>query len=113
LDFGNREYWFYAVDLDNKISLPKAIVIVGVGIYNSTTNIFRLYPNPANDLLTIETEYPDHFSIEITSLNGQQILPAAMEGTKHQIDLSSFPKGAYFITIRSKDFVATRKIIKL
>ncbi len=36
-----------------------------------------------------------------------------MEGTSHQIDLSTFQKGVYFITIRSKDFATTRKIIKL
>jgi hypothetical protein len=36
-----------------------------------------------------------------------------MEGKSHQIDLSSFQKGVYFITIRSKDFVTTRKVIKL
>ncbi len=30
----------------------------------------------------------------------------------HKLDLSLFPKGVYFITIRSKDFVTTRKIIK-
>jgi hypothetical protein len=36
-----------------------------------------------------------------------------MEGTTQQLDLSSFQSGVYFITIRSKDFVTTRKIIKL
>ena len=36
-----------------------------------------------------------------------------MEGPTHQLDLSSFQKGVYFITIRSNDFVRTRKIIKI
>ena len=70
----------------------------------------RVYPNPTNDLLTIETESPDHYMIEITSLNGKQILMGEMEGTIHQIDLSYLQKGVYIITIRSKDFVTTRKI---
>ncbi len=72
-----------------------------------------IYPNPTNNQLTIEAEYADHYSIEIISLNGQQILMGEMEGTTNQIDLSSFRKGVYFITIRSKDFVVTEKIIKL
>ncbi|MGW8316643.1 MAG: T9SS type A sorting domain-containing protein [Bacteroidales bacterium] len=29
------------------------------------------------------------------------------------MDLSSFNKGVYFITIRSKDFITTRKIVRL
>ena len=74
---------------------------------------FSIYPNPALNLLTIETEYPDHYSIEITTLNGQMIQSGTYHGTSHQIDLSTFKKGVYFITIRSKDFVTTRKIIKL
>ena len=72
-----------------------------------------VYPNPANTFLTIETEFTDHYSIEIISLNGKQIFSNKMEGTSHQLDLSSFQKGVYFITIRSKDFVTTRKIIKM
>jgi hypothetical protein len=36
-----------------------------------------------------------------------------MEGTSHQLDLSSLQKGVYLISIRSKDFVTTRKVIKL
>ena len=74
---------------------------------------FHCYPNPTSNLTTIETEHSDHYSIEMTSLNGQRIYSNVMEGTTHQIDLSSFEKGVYFITIKSEDFVTTRKIIKL
>jgi hypothetical protein len=72
-----------------------------------------LFPNPINNLFTIETSSIDHYSIEITSLNGQLLLNKQVEGTTHQLDLSSFDSGVYFITIRSNDFVTKRKIIKL
>ncbi len=73
----------------------------------------KVYPNPANTLLTIETDYPSRYSFNITTMNGQLILNGEMEGTSHQIDLSSLQSGVYFITIRSMDFVTTRKIIKM
>ena len=72
-----------------------------------------VYPNPANKNFTIEAVFPDKYGIELISLNGQLMLSKEMEGTTHQIDLSPFQSGVYFITIRSKDFVTTRKIIKL
>ena len=72
-----------------------------------------IYPNPTNNLLTIESDQSDHYSIEITSLNGQLIYSTEMEGTSIQIDLSPLHKGIYFITVRSKEFVRTEKIIKL
>jgi len=75
--------------------------------------LVRLYPNPANDLLTVETKQHGHHSIKITSLNGQLLYTDRMEGPTHQIDLSTFQKGLYFITIRTRDYVRTEKIIKL
>jgi len=84
-----------------------------VDIKQGIAEELSVYPNPTNNFITIETEYPDHYSINITSLNGQLIHSEKMEGTSHQLDLSSFPKGFYLITIRSKDFVTSRKIIRL
>ena len=72
-----------------------------------------VYPNPTNSLLTIEMGILSQYHIEITSLNGQLFYSTEMEGTSHQIDLSSYPKGVYLITISSNDFVTTKKIIKL
>ena len=72
----------------------------------------NIYPNPTNNILTIETIQPSQHSIEITSLNGQLLYTITMEGPTHQIDLSSFEKGLYLITVRSRDYVRTEKIIK-
>lgn len=72
----------------------------------------RFFPNPVSDHLTIETGISDFTHIEIASLNGQVVLSTDMQGPTHRVDLSAFRKGAYFITIKSKDFVGTWKIIK-
>ena len=72
-----------------------------------------LYPNPAGQQITLQSNLNGPFEMEITSLNGQLIRTERMEGPTHQIDLSSFQKGVYFITIRSNDFVRTRKIVKM
>jgi len=84
---------------------------VGVEDYSQTG--LSIYPNPASSILTIETNRLGQFNIEITSLNGQLIYSNKIEGPTHQIDISSFQKGLYFITIRSRDYVVTEKIIKL
>jgi len=84
-----------------------------VGIETSYTTDFSIYPNPAFSLLTIHSSLPADNTIEISSLNGQVIYRAKMEGSSHQVDLSGFHNGVYFITIRSKDLVSTSKIIKL
>lgn len=83
------------------------------GIEDMQTNEFLIYPIPTYDKLNIQTYKIDKYSIEITSLNGQLIFSTMMQESSHQLDLSRFQKGVYLITIRSKDYVTTKKIIKL
>ena len=73
----------------------------------------RIYPNPVNDLLTIETGQPGLYFIQLTSLNGQLLYSDSLEGPTYRIDLSPFQKGIYLITVRSKDFIEIRKLIKM
>ncbi len=84
-----------------------------IGIEESSASGITIYPNPTYSLFTINLNQTDQYTIEIFSLSGQLSFSTQVEGTAHQIDLTSFQKGIYFITIRSKDFVTTRKIIKL
>lgn len=72
-----------------------------------------LYPNPTYEVLTIETTKSGHHTTEITSLNGQLLYSSNNVRRSYQIDLSFLQKGLYFITIRSRDYVRTEKIIKL
>jgi len=84
-----------------------------IGIEKYSESGLSIYPNPTNGLLTIKSMQSEYHLIKITSLNGQLKYSSIMEGTSQQIDISSFQKGVYFITIRLKNFVITRKIIKI
>ncbi len=105
--------YVYITSIDGNFKDSCLVTVTTVGINKTQEKRIRIYPNPAKELLTIETIHSGHQSIEITSLNGQLIYSDVMEGTSHEIDLSSFQKGVYFITIGSDDFVRTRKIVKL
>jgi len=107
-------YWLYAVNQYKSVSEAAPVIIIhGTGISQSNSTSIQLYPVPVEDRLIIKTSLDGIHHIEIASLNGQLIFSKEMEGTSHQIDLSSFQKGVYLITIRSEDFVTTRKIVKL
>ncbi len=85
----------------------------GTDIEELSQSWLKIYPNPVIDILTLETDHMGQLSVEISSLNGQKAYSAFMEGNSHQIDLSSYRKGIYFITVKSKDFITTKKIVKL
>jgi len=73
----------------------------------------KIFPNPTSGLMTVQASISTRAEIEISSLNGQLIYIGKMEGSSHQIDFSPFREGVYFITIRSNEFLTTRKILKL
>ncbi|RLD68463.1 MAG: hypothetical protein DRI98_11775 [Bacteroidetes bacterium] len=85
--------------------------VTGIEKYSSTG--FLIYPNPVNDQLFVKTNDSGQFTIEISSLKGQLLYTSKIEETTYQIDFSAFRKGVYLITVRSKDYVRTEKIIKL
>ena len=113
LNLKKGSYSIYAFDNYGIVTGPVDVQVTPVGISSNQLPEISLYPNPSNGIVTIRLNRQDIYDISITSINGQLLHSAVMEGTTHQIDLSSFKKGVYLITIRSKDFVTTRKIIKL
>ena len=110
---GEYEVFVEGIDYPEDIAVwlknPSTSVTIEQKINPKT---LKIYPNPTNHLITIETDIPGNYNIDITSINGQLILNKVMVGTDYQLDLSPFQSGVYFITVRTKDFVATRKIVK-
>jgi hypothetical protein len=80
-------------------------VYEGTSTFNQSHKKFEIYPNPAKDIISIQTEIPEQYMIEITSLHGQLLYQSKSDGPLTRIDLSSFQKGIYFITVRSRDFM--------
>ncbi len=97
--------------------VPRAVVALGletgVGIGTSRSEEFlHIYPNPTNDIVTIQTNDPGLYSIEITSLNGQLIYSFISNRASQQVNLSPYPKGVYFVTVKSNISTITKKIVK-
>ncbi|MFH0758175.1 MAG: T9SS type A sorting domain-containing protein [Bacteroidota bacterium] len=119
LDLYPKVYLLYAIDEYGQFSEAYQVIVnpadpidtTGISITNAGS--FRIFPNPVYDLLKLQTRAEGGSQIEISTINGQRIYTAIIEGSTLELDLSSFQKGVYFITIMSKDFVTTRKIIKL
>jgi hypothetical protein len=108
-------YWLYASDMNGNVSEPVSYTHRSFTLGNKVKSdeIFRMYPNPANSILTIETQQSGSCTIEITSITGQLIYKKEVEGASIQLDISSLHQGVYFITIRSRNSVRTGKLQKL
>lgn len=84
----------------------------GVGITDNPSRLLKVYPNPCTDVLTVEFDQGAEYTIEVCTLKGQILYRTINTDPGIKIDLSAFPGGLYLITICTKDFVKTQKVIK-
>ncbi|WP_179354150.1 T9SS type A sorting domain-containing protein [Winogradskyella vidalii] len=73
---------------------------------------FKIYPNPANDYIEIESGAESVTSITVFDILGEQVLIQEVLND-NRMDISSLTKGVYFIKIRGDNNSSiTKKIIK-
>ena len=83
-----------------------------LGSKEFTAASYCISPNPTTFTFTLDLEAPIHGELEIQSLNGQLIYSRLITATSEQIDMSSYAKGIYFVTVRSDAWVRTEKVVK-
>lgn len=91
-------------------------------INNSVTSInptmknnfqmFKCYPNPANNFLLIELDKTISGTLSISNLNGQELIRQQLKEIKTQIDITNLSNGVYFVKLITDKTVDVKKIIK-
>ena len=89
-------------DAETRLLSNRSQETVGIG-ENTTENGFKVYPNPVNGVLFVETYHgaslPAETEYHIVNPIGQTLLQGAITSEKQQIDVRSLPKGVYFIIV--------------
>lgn len=79
-------------------------------------NGLNVFPNPTDNLITIQSQYNTNYSIQITDIAGRFIEGFKIDALTPTYDLnfSFYHKGIYLLTFRDKNGVfATEKVVKL
>jgi hypothetical protein len=80
---------------------------------NMIKNTVKIYPNPTNDLITIEnTAFAEDEIISIYNIHGQLLLQQETKQAKTEIDISNLAKGVYVVKLGNTDGVSVQKFIK-
>lgn len=79
----------------------------------NSLNSVLIFPNPTSDFVVLKFKNPIDASIEISDVSGKLIYDANVNvhSETHQIDLSNFNSGIYFLTIKTVDNYSVKKII--
>lgn len=76
----------------------------------SAKSEINIYPNPAQNNFTIETNVTEKQNLYIFDINGKQVLAQTING-KVTIDASNLNAGVYSISITSNEDVVNKKLI--
>lgn len=83
-----------------------------LGMIETNTNGFAVYPNPANGVLVVETchgaSLQTNAEYRIANMMGQTLLQGTINCENQQIDINTLPAGMYFLTVEGE----TMKFVK-
>jgi len=88
------------------------IVLTGIGELNQ--NNINIYPNPTNNLITVElTQLFENLTVELLSIDGKIVKQQTINNSqKFTLDLSNQSKGIYFLKVNASNTINQFKIIK-
>ncbi len=102
----NPETMDMTVDGEESITIE---LVNNEGVTEAIEAGFNLYPNPASENITIESDKVIN-QYQIISMTGKMVMEKIIENNKAVIDVSNLITGVYFIRIQSQDQVITQKI---
>jgi len=86
---------------------------LALGIDNILTpEMISIYPNPANNIVSIELPYAGNGNITLLNEVGQVIITSAITDKINDIDLTHLPTGIYLTRIQIDEQTIYKKIIK-
>jgi len=87
---------------------------VPTGIAAAAQNVFSVYPNPANDEISISFVREAHSSIALRNVTGEVLFSAENYSLQTKIDASNLPKGIYFVEVKQDNGkITTQKVVKM
>ena len=113
ITFQNRGNYGNVIYLDN-INVNASIITTAVAKINQDNSIFDVYPNPASDKVTIVFKSTAEIikSVTIRDELGRIVYESAKNiNTNYSIDVSTYTKGLYLISVESTKNTYTKKII--
>lgn len=68
--------------------------------------ILDVFPNPTEDLISIEFNQPGTYQVEFYNVLGQLIRLGKVVGTRRTFNIAAFDKGLYFAIVSSENGLA-------
>jgi hypothetical protein len=107
---GTYTYCVKAVYDEGESACSNEVSVVIVGIDDPANTTFSIYPNPANQVVNINSTIPVS-SVKLMNYTGQIVYSNQVAGTQFSINTSDIAAGVYMLQLETEDGISTRKLI--
>jgi hypothetical protein len=114
-------FGFESLNLDTRFALMMRVLEyfdLVTGVTETPATGFELSglsmaPNPANDKITISLlAITSNTRLSIFNVSGEKVLERQLIFTETQLDISTLPRGVYFVRVRNEKMVEVGKMVK-
>ncbi len=88
------------------------IIDDSLGIEEFQEEGFALYPNPAQDWITIKTKSLQNASVRLFNINGQLLMEKPIKSEITSLSIEQFSEGVYILSLKSDTTNDTKRFIK-
>lgn len=115
--FGADSLGYYSVeitDITTGCSAISSLIYYPAGIEEfNLSDYINVYPNPANDIITVESTLINKDAmISLYNIQGQLLILQPMLQAKINVDISAFSRGMYYLKVQTEKGIAVKKFIK-
>ena len=89
-------------------SLSMSMYTVGINEIQATVNKISVFPNPANNIITVRSDVFTKQPIHIYNALGALVYNTILDGQETKVDMTTLPAGVYFVHMGN----AVEKVIK-
>lgn len=81
-------------------------------VKNFSTLSAKVYPNPANDQVTVVNYHNQPMNVTVFDLSGKSLLKYSVEGSSMNMNVKTLPAGLYIVEVESNGLKSSHKLIK-
>ena len=96
--------------------LPPFLCFISTGLNESQLERLRIYPNPADKIVTLDFDFAANSNIEIQFINllGQEVLSKNFSNIGRKtlnVDIENLKSGVYFLNVKIADEMKVFKLL--
>jgi hypothetical protein len=85
--------------------------ILGLSLEENQSSLFSVFPNPANEIVTINTAFDQTFELVILDIDGRVIKSYLLDHSNEQVDVSDLSTGIYILEARTDSNVELVRLV--